>query len=122
MNILDGPVFIGPHACGRFRERVAALSDDEARVAILMGLCGLDGQVSWRVHLGQGAVIASVTRGTYTFRAVLKRSTASKTGETAVVTILPKEPTHVTEKRFRARRIAATDELLESELRDFDAA
>lgn len=59
--MIDGTVFVTPHAVERFRERIAALAYDDARAAILDGLTRIAGAPA------NGVV--RVRRGPFAFRA-----------------------------------------------------
>ena len=81
--MITGPTFIGPHAVAQFQARIAPLTYEAARAAILTEL--RDHVVSVRASaIGRG-VVARTRGGRYAFRAVLGAGTGSRP---AVVTIL----------------------------------
>lgn len=86
--MIDDPVFVGPHAVERFRERVPgarALSYDDARAAIVDGIAS-HGRVS-RAPRRDGCVLVRVrgVRAPFPFRAVIGPGEGDRP---AVVTVL----------------------------------
>lgn len=84
---LDGPAFVTAHAVRQFQARIAALSYDAARAAILDGLA--HHTVTVRPCASGTAVQVRVRHGQYAFRAVVGPGEGPLP---AVITILRSHP------------------------------
>ncbi len=67
--MINGPVFVTPHAVRAFRDRIAPLPYEEARAAILRELD--EHTVSVRPSENRQSVVARTRGGRYLFRAVI---------------------------------------------------
>lgn len=68
-GMIAGPAFVGPHPIAQFRSRIAPLSYEQARAAILAELA--EHTVSVRPAQSGAGVIVRTRGGRYAFRALI---------------------------------------------------